>query len=83
MSIQKANDFLEDVYQDEARRQEIVNKTTVDEVIDYANEQGYEFTAAELQQAQKQFYETHDVELDMEALEAVAGGVVVATIVKA
>lgn len=83
MSQEQANKFLEEVYQDEVRRQELVSKTTIDEVIDYAQGQGYDFTTVELQQAQKSFYETHDVELDMEALEAVAGGIVVATIVKA
>jgi predicted ribosomally synthesized peptide with nif11-like leader len=82
MSKERAIAFLENVAQDEGKQKEVVGKSTVDEVVAYAANQGYNFTPVELQMAQKEFYETHDIELDEDALESVAGGVVVATIVK-
>ena len=83
MSVKNAVKFLEEVYQDEAKQKDLVNSTTADEVIAYATDAGYDFTIEELEEGQEQFYDTHDIELDEEELEAAAGGVVVATFVKA
>lgn len=74
MSVESAVKFLEDIYTNEEKQQELVGSKSANEVISYATTNGYDFTIEELQEGQEQFQDTHDVELSEEELEDAAGG---------
>ena len=74
MSVKNAVKFIEDVYGDEEKRNELVGITKANDIVNYATESGYNFTMEELQEGQEQFMEVHGDELSDDELEAVAGG---------
>ena len=74
MSVKNAVKFIEDVYGDEEKRNDLVGKTQATDIVAYANESGYDFSMEELQEGHEQFMEIHGDELSDDELEAVAGG---------
>jgi predicted ribosomally synthesized peptide with nif11-like leader len=83
MSLQSAYKFVEKAYKNEELKDEVQTLESLERVAAFAVDEGYDFTAEELKESALKFYEDHDIELSEEELEAAAGGVVVATFVKA
>ncbi len=68
MSIESAKAFLERVKNDEDFRKELEGQATVEERIEFAKAQDFDFTKEEIR-------EVHEGSLSDEELDAVAGGV--------
>lgn len=75
MSKEIAREFLHKTREDETLREGLESQTTLDDVVAYAGENGYEFTTEEFHESTMEIYEENGVELTEEQLESAAGGV--------
>lgn len=74
MSKETARDFLRQTRVDESLREGFESQKSMEEIVAYAGENGYEFTTDELHESTMEIFEENDIELTEEQLEAAAGG---------
>ena len=74
MSKETAREFLRQTRIDEELREGFESQKTLDSIVAYASENGYEFTTEELHETTMDIYEQEGVELTEEQLESAAGG---------
>jgi predicted ribosomally synthesized peptide with nif11-like leader len=74
MSAENVRSFLSQANQNEEIRQGLASKQSFGEIVAFASQYGYEFSAAEFETASAEYMEQHGNELTEEQLEAVSGG---------
>ena len=68
MSTQNAIQFLEQAWSDEELKARLQDKSNVEEIVEIASEQGYEFSADEFYEGQMEVLDKYGVELSEEQL---------------
>jgi predicted ribosomally synthesized peptide with nif11-like leader len=76
MSTESAVQFLEETWNNADLKDKVREQNSVSEIMEVASQTGYDFTEEEFYEAQMEIVDRYDIELNEEALEAAAGGVV-------
>lgn len=74
MSKATAREFLAQTRKDDALRAGFEQQGSLDAIVAYAGENGYEFSPTDFHEGAMEVFEENDIELTEEQLEAAAGG---------